>query len=252
MIDEELAHIGDIDLHQAEISEVELNERLLLETQRIGKFTCSEFHKLMTYENKIDEFPKGAETVVIEKVSEILTDSCNFSDSWTNDAMQWGKDHELEAVERFTKETGIKVAKIGIGQEFIEYQGDSDDILNGNAGGTPDGEIDDKRGLEVKCPDSKTHLNYIIGFKPIMGKEEVIKPTLKEVEKRYYWQVQGYMLLTGKSEWQFVSYDPRFTDKTKQIVISKVERNETDIQRLIVRLRMAVRRKNELLKELGL
>lgn len=248
MIPVELEHISS--LYDAEVSEVELNSRLLLETSRIGKFTCSEFHKLMTYENKIDDFPKGAETVVIEKVSEVMTDTCSFSDDWTSDAMQWGKDHELEAVERFTQETGIKVKKIGTGQEFIEYSGEIDDILIGNTGGTPDGDIDEKTGLEVKCPSSKVHLGYGLGFMPISNGAGVIMPTLKEVEKKYYWQVQGYMMLTGKESWYFMSYDPRFKNKAQQVIIAKVDRCETDIQKLKVRLRMAVQKKNEILNQL--
>lgn len=245
----ELEHIPN--LHEADVSEVELNTRLLLEAARIGKFTCSEFHSLMTYEGQIDKLPKGAETVIIEKVSEVLTNSCSFSDSWTNDAMQWGKDHEVEAVQRFTEETGIAVKSIGNDQVFIEYKGESDDILNGNVGGTPDGDINDEVGIEIKCPSSKVHLNYLLDFWNAEKQAEDHQVTLKQIEKKYYWQCQGYMLLTGKKKWFFVSYDPRFTDESKQILVQCVDRSEVDIQRLKVRLEMCVRKRNEILKEMG-
>lgn len=245
--DVDLSHIPN--LHEAEISEVELNNRLLLETARIGKFTCSEFHSLMTYENKIDSFPSGAMTIVRNKVSEMMTNSCDFAESWTNDAMKWGQDHEVEAVQRFTEETGIPVKNIGGDQVFIQYNG-GHEILVGNVGGTPDGDIDDEVGLEIKCPNSKTHLDYLIGFWEDEKLEE--KGGLKKIEKKYYWQVQGYMMLTGKSKWFFVSYDPRFTDRNKQILITCIDRNETDIQKLIIRLSEAVRRRNEILNQIGI
>ena len=41
--------------------------------ERRGKFTASDFYKLMTYEHK-PEFPKGAMTYVTEKVVETLTE----------------------------------------------------------------------------------------------------------------------------------------------------------------------------------
>lgn len=247
MIPEELAHIN---LQDLEVSEVELNNSLLLETARIGKFTCSEFHKLMTYENKIDDLPKGAMTVIREKVSEVLTESTSFNESWTSDAMQWGKDHELEAIKRFTEETGIAVKSTGDNQQFTEFE-EEGSILNGNVGGTPDGDIDQQTGLEIKCPNSSTHLDYILKNMELEELEELpTEPELKIIEKKYYWQVQGYMMLTGKKFWFFVSYDPRFKDHDKKILIKQVKRNDRDIQKLKVRLEMCVREKNRILDEL--
>lgn len=235
-----LSHIPDMDLHAAEVKDIELNNRLVIAQDRLGKFTASEFDRLMTYENRIDDFPAGAMSYVREKVAEVMTDSCDYDESFTSDAMQWGKDHELEAVERFHKETDLQVVYYGDQQKFINYQGKKDDILNGNCGGTPDGHIDKDNGIEVKCPLSKTHLSYILDIRDAV--------TFKETQKKYYWQVQGYMMLTGRKAWYFVTYDNRFKDVSKQIHIIKIVRDETDIQKLRTRLEMAVRAKNEILK----
>jgi hypothetical protein len=238
------------DLYQAVETGLDLSEILEAKeaaaeeyaNQRIGKFTASDCYKLMTHENQIDKLPAGAETHVLEKVGEILTNSCSFSDDWTNAAMQWGKDHEVEAVERFVKEQNKEVKRYGGNQKFYQYEGDQK-ILAGHVGGTPDGDVDELTGLEVKCPNTTTHLKYLMGV--------VDAETLKKVEAKYYWQIHMYFLLTGKRAWYFMSYDPRIVNEAKQAHIVKIERNETDILRLITRLEMAVNRKVELLNELG-
>lgn len=227
----------EINLHLAEVSDLELNSQLL--SDRVGKFTASSFDRLMTYENKIDELPAGAETLVLEKVAETMTGQCEMDDIFSP-YMEWGKDHELLAIEQFELATGIKAKHTGANQQLIDYNGDIE-ILRGHVGGTPDGIIDDETGIEVKCPKSKTHLEYLLTVSP---------ETMKQAQKKYYWQMQGYMMLTGKKAWWFISYDPRFADEKNRLLYCKIERNETDIQRLLIRLEMAVKRKNEILSQL--
>lgn len=230
----------EVNLHDMTASEEELNNRLLLEAARIGKFTPSEFYRLMTYEDDVNKWPGGAETYAMEKAAEHLTNSCDFNTGWQSEDMARGNEMEPKAVERFVKETGISVDWFGENQSFIEYRGDNKILLQ-NVGGTPDGSIDQEVGLEIKCPKSKTHLSYIMNLNAETFKKEVTN---------YYWQVQGYMMLTGKAAWFFVSYDDRFVDPSKQVLILRIDRNETDIQKLLARLEKAVLRKNEILKQI--
>ena len=198
--------------------------------QRLGKFTASEFYRLMTNEDS-KEFPKGAKTYVIENVIEVLTESPK--ESYTSKSMERGNKYEVEAVNHFTKITGLKVEKFGENQEFVE--------LTKDIGGTPDGRIIPKSGIETKCPNSKTHFHYLENIKT--------QYSLKEFEPKYYWQIQGLMFVTGALEWWFISYDPRFKHSKNKMLKVKIERDEKDILKLRNRLKEAIRRKNQLLKK---
>lgn len=196
--------------------------------ERRGLFTASEFHRLMTYQNR-DELPEGAKTYVLEKVVESLT-VMDDSERFVTADMQWGIDHEVEAVIEFAGVTGELVSHVGDNQRFIKF-GD-------HAGATPDGLIGEHSGIEVKCPKSKTHFNYL------MMKSA---SDLKSVEPKYYWQIMGSMMVTGRNYWYFVSYDPRFHDKSKRLHIIKIERDEYEIVRLQDRMIMAVIYKKKLI-----
>jgi hypothetical protein len=234
-----------VNLHELEEKEEELNEALTSSLKRVGKFSSSEFHKLMTSENKIDELPKGALTHIMEKVSEILTGSCDYGNGLDTFEMQWGRGHELEAIERFETETGLSVSKKGDQQEFMLF--DRDDlpeyeILKSNVGATPDGVIDDKTNIEIKCPSSENHLSYIMDL-------EILQTPLKKAKKEYYWQTQGQMLMNGKTKTYFCSYDPRQLEPKDQIMIIEVEANEEDQANLLKRLKMAVEKRDEIVKK---
>lgn len=189
--------------------------------RRLGKFTASQFSRLVAYPNK-DELPAGAITYVMEKVVEVATDF-EPEQGFTTAAMQWGKDHELEAIGRFESEFNFKVDFTGEEQTFIDYP----DL---RAGATPDGLIGNDAGVEIKCPNSATHLKYM-----------AIKceNTLKHIAPDYYWQIQGQLMITGCDRFYFVSYDPRFKDVDLQLHIAIIQPIVSDIEFLKQRLSMA-------------
>lgn len=209
-------------------SKAEQKHAAWLESRR-GKFTASEFHRLMGYEDKPD-FPKGAVTYVMEKAIEMLT--TESGESYTNGSMEWGNLNEKEAIEKFMDVMDVEVKKFGEDQEFIQ--------LGKDIGCTPDGLISINSGTETKCPNSKTHYAYLLIKDHVQFKKDL---------KNYYWQIMGSMYVTGRSNWYFISYDPRFRDETKQLKILKIERDEVDIQKLKGRLTEAIRRRNELIKD---
>jgi len=87
--------------------------------------------------------------------------------------------------------------------------------------GTPDGLIGDDAIIEVKCPYNP--VNHLANLRE--GAQI----------KDYYWQIQGYLWLTGRAVCWFVSYDPRFPEATR-LAVHKVERNQEDIDRLAERV----------------
>lgn len=219
------------DLSQAVVSDLEFDRNEAWLKQRLGKFTSSNISKLMTYEDKLDDFPKGAMTYVEEIVIEILTNG-KGKESFRSDDMDRGNEMELEAVERFEKVTGLKCYQTGDEQQFIE--------LSNYFGGTPDGLIEDHSLIEVKCPKSKTHLFNIRNLKT--------ETDLKKHYSNYYWQIQGNLLATGRNKAYFISYDERFENENHQILIIEINRNDEDIQKLKKRLQMAENKKKELLE----
>ncbi len=200
--------------------------------ERWAKFTASEMHRLMTNGRPKDGLSVGAQTYVLEKVAEQLSEFRRYD--FSNAAIEWGREHELEAVAAFESATGLRVNHIGEEQQFILSE-------CGNWGGTPDG-ITFESGVEVKCPESKTHLLYL---------SVVDAETLKAEEAKYYWQIQACMALTGKGHWHFVSYDPRFYAEHLRLHHCVIERVEEDVELMLHRIDLAVKQKDRLLKSIS-
>lgn len=197
---------------------------------RKGKFTASEFHRLMGYDDK-EELPKGAITYVIEKVLEEAT--TGEKKGFSTDSTEWGNETEKEAAEKFAEKYSLEISKYGDNQELIK--------LTKDVSCTPDGLTSDDAGFETKCPDSKTHLFYL---------ENLTENNFKQLCTDYYWQVQGGMYITGFKKWYFISYDPRFKNESKRLLVLEIKRNDEDIEKLQKRLQQAIKLKREKLKQL--
>jgi hypothetical protein len=209
------------------IQQIQENEEAWLE-ERKGKFTASEFVRLMGYED-VNKFPDGAMTYVTEKVLEIVT--TGEKKQLSTLSIEHGKDTEIEAVEKFSEKYGLEVYNYGNEQKYI--------ALTNDVGCTPDGLIGIDKGVESKCPDSKTHLFYL---------EELTIDNFKKLCTKYYWQIQGSMYITNRKSWYFISYDPRFKNESKRLFVLEIQRNDTDIKKLENRLTEAIKRKKERLK----
>jgi len=197
---------------------------------RSGKFTPSELYRLMTEpKTKNEKLSEGAKTYVKEKIAETLTvDISNEKMFHGNNATEWGNSYEGEAIELFSDMLNKEIVNVG----FINY----DD----NFGGTPDGISHDKLfGIEVKCPyNASIHLDNLL----------LDSLAFKKERKEYYWQIQGYSLITGIENWYFVSYDPRQIDYKLKIL--PIKRNEDDIRLIKEKLQIAANYKQELLTKL--
>lgn len=174
--------------------------------QRIGRFTGSEIHKLMGAKG----FGKTGETYIFEKAAEFLTGQ-QIKEDFTSSSTQWGIDHEIEAMLYFEAATGVKIVNVGT-------------IDNGLIVGTPDGIVENNLcGFEIKCPaNSGNHLKNLS-----MKKAE----NLLELRPEYYWQCISYMWLTGFNKWKFCSYDPRFKEE-KRMLILNLELNQSHLELL--------------------
>ena len=127
---------------------------------------------------------------------------------FVNDAMQRGIDMEVVAKAEYESLTFNKVEDIG----FIECTS-----IDG-VGLSPDGLVKVegvyKGAVEIKCPNSKKHLEYIHGDR---------------VPSEYIYQIIMYFICVDTLEWlDFVSFDDRV--KVCPIHIVRVNRNDLNDQ----------------------
>jgi putative phage-type endonuclease len=125
------------------------------------------------------------------------------SDNYKSPAMQWGTDQEPFARAAYEARTGNYVRQTG----FVKS-------LDLAVGISLDGDINNFVGnLEIKCPKTATHVEYIFD---------------DEVPREYMPQITHGLWITGAQWCDFVSYDPRLPENL-QLFIKRVCRNDVDI-----------------------
>jgi hypothetical protein len=173
---------------------------------RMNRFTASVIHKLMGNSRSGGLLSQTAETFVYEKAAEVLT---GISKPIYGDALDWGKSHEKDAFDHFSRSTF---------EEFIYYGGETYVFIPyGNYSGySPDG-LSSNAILEIKCPwNSGIHLKNFAIYDA---------DSLKKIHPEYYWQMQLGMIASNLDNGYFVSFDPRMPEN-KQLHIAEIERHE--------------------------
>ena len=197
---------------------------------RKGRFTPSELHRLMTEPKlKTEVLSSGAITYIKEKLAESLTADFKIENEFQgNAATAWGNAYEDEAINIFADMSDTEIIKPG----FI--------LANDVFGGTPDGvSADNSFGIEVKCPyNPAIHLDNLL----------LTPDEFKKARKEYYWQIQGYILLTCIPDWYFISYDPRQNHLCIKYI--EIKKNEEDIELIKKKLKLATDYKQQLLNKL--
>jgi hypothetical protein len=197
---------------------------------RIGRFTSSEIHRLMTepktkIAKEAGELSETAKTYVNEKIAEVLTTQCKPQGYAF--PLVYGKETEPDAIEYFVNKTGFEWRQVG----FFPF-GD-------HAGGSPDGEVNEDQILEVKCPyDSSKQLEYL---------ELNDQYDLKNNFKEYYWQCMANLLFTQKKACHFVTYDPRYEDDRFKMTHIVIEPKSDDLELITERIAKGVEMKLKML-----
>jgi len=128
------------------------------------------------------------------------------AESYSNAAMAWGVEQEPFARAAYETHTGQMVEEVG----FIQHPDIED------AGASPDGLVGDDGCLEIKCPNTATHIDTVLGEEPA---------------KKYFDQMQWQMRCADRSWCDFVSFDPRMPSHL-QLFIKRIERNDLYIAEL--------------------
>ena len=120
-------------------------------------------------------------------------------ETFTNSAMQWGTDTEPRARAMYELQTGYEVEQIG----FVPHP-----IISGT-GASPDGLVSYNGLLEIKCPQTITHVETLSGAK---------------IDRKYLLQMHWQMICAEREWCDFVSFDPRLP-AAMQLHIQRVERD---------------------------
>lgn len=208
------------------------------EVFRGGLFTASEIHRLMTEPKKKTEvLSVGAKTYILERVAELVAPK---EPNYYNSAMEHGNDTEPVAVLRIAKELGKDVDDDDFiytsTNGFVFFYDDEYDL-----GGTPDVIIKNQFVCEIKCPNSKTHLEYLM----LKTQEDV-----RSIVPKYYGQMQLNMYLTKTEKCLFVSFDDRFFNPDHHYHSIEILRDEDYISTMLSKAKHAKEFKKSILDSL--
>lgn len=137
-------------------------------------------------------------------VAERLTG--NVEATFTNAAMQWGVDKEPEAREAYEYQTGVFVDQIGM----------VDHPMIPMTGASPDGLVGSDGLVEIKAPQTATHIETLVNQK---------------IPAKYITQMAWQLACTGRQWVDFVSFDPRMPAHM-QIFVKRYERDDLLISEL--------------------
>ena len=191
--------------------------------QRLGKVTASKIADIVakTKSGYSTSRANYMAQLVVERLTGIKTES------FTNAAMEWGTQTEPLARAAYELKNGVMVDEVAmIDHPTIQMSGAS-----------PDGLVGEDGMIEIKCPNTATHLDTLLSG---------------EADKRYLYQQQWQMACTGRKWNDFVSFDPRMPDNL-QLFIKRVERDDELIKELeaeVVKFLAEVDEKVEKLKSI--
>ena len=168
--------------------------------QRLGKVTASRIADVLS-KGKAGE-SASRKNYRTELVVQRLTGLPG--ESFTNAAMEHGIQTEPKA------RTAYEVAK----EQFVDQISFVEHPSIEWFGCSPDGLVGLTGLIEIKCPNSTTHTEYLIDEKP---------------PSKYVPQMQCQMAVTGRQWCDFVSFDPRLPDDL-QLFVVRLERDQEYIE----------------------
>ncbi|WP_312418302.1 lambda-exonuclease family protein [Shinella sp.] len=150
---------------------------------RLGKVTASRVADVIA---KTKSGPSASRAkYAAELIAERLTGTT--AERFTNAAMAWGTEQEPAARKTYEFYRDTDVEQVA----FVLHP------TIGDSGASPDGLVDVDGLVEIKCPETHTHIETLLG---------------QAVPAKYVTQMQWQMACTGRAWCDFVSYDPRLPE----------------------------------------
>lgn len=170
--------------------------------QRLGKVTASRVADVVARTKS--GWGASRTNYMAQLIAERLTGEAQ--ESYSNAAMQWGTEQEPLARIAYEFRTDCSVEQVG----FIEHP------HLPMTGASPDGFVGSDGLVEIKCPNTATHLDALLG-EPIAGK--------------YIVQMQWQMACAGRAWCDFVSFDPRLPEEMR-LLCTRVKRDDFAVANL--------------------
>ena len=123
--------------------------------------------------------------------------------AFTNAAMQWGTEHEPEARAAYEFMGDCEVVEIG----FVQHP------TIAMSGASPDGLVGADGLVEIKCPNTATHLDTLLS---------------QAIPGKYQTQMLWQMACTGRAWCDFASYDPRMPEHMR-LFVTRLPRDDVRI-----------------------
>lgn len=167
--------------------------------QRLGKATASKIADIIARAKSGYSASRAnyAAQLLVERLTNTPTDG------FTNAAMAWGNEQEPFAREAYEYQAGAFVDQVG----FIDHPRIS------MAGASPDGLVGADGLLEIKCPQTATHLETLRGAK---------------IPDRYQVQMLWQMACTDRAWCDFASFDPRMPPHLR-LFVKRLDRDDERI-----------------------
>jgi putative phage-type endonuclease len=160
---------------------------------RLGNVTASRVADVIAKTKS--GYAASRDNYMAQLICERMTNT--VAESYSNAAMQWGTETEPLARAAYESLADVLVDEVGyIAHPTIE-----------RAGASPDGLVGLFGLLEIKCPNTATHIDTLIS---------------EQVPTKYITQMQWQMSCTGRTWADFVSFDPRLPSGL-QMFVKRVE-----------------------------
>lgn len=167
--------------------------------QRCGKVTASRISDLLAKTKT--GWGASRANYAAELVAERLTGTP--AEGFESAAMKWGteKEPDAKAAYEFMADAVVEPA------EFVPHPTIPD------TGASPDGYVGSEGLVEIKCPNTATHIETLMGG---------------SVPSKYVLQMQWQMACTGRQWCDFVSFDPRMPP-AMQLFVRRLDRDAAKI-----------------------
>lgn len=170
--------------------------------ERLGKVTASRVADVIAKTKT--GWGSSRANYAAQLVAERLTGK--VTDSYRNAAMDWGIMTEPDARVAYEFLTDATVEQVG----FVPHP------TIAMSGASPDGLIGNDGLVEIKCPNTATHIETLLG---------------QSVPGKYITQMQWQMACTGRKWCDFVSFDSRMPESMR-LFVKRIERDTTAVRDL--------------------
>lgn len=172
--------------------------------ERCGKASASRINTIVERNSKGGFYADRANyafELAVEQITGVPTEMV------VNQFMMWGTEKEPEAREAYAATTFDNISQVG----FLPHP------FIANSGASPDGLVGDDGCIEIKCPQTKTHVGTLLSGK---------------VPEQYRAQIGWQLACMPERLWcDFISYDPRMPEQGRLVII-RVNRDDEYIESL--------------------